>query len=124
MIHLTRSLIRRWLSALLHIKDTPERTAAAFALGVFFGFSPFLGLHDGKGYALLYNGILGDRRPDGGNVLTRATLQIIREAVARKASSFDGPLTIYGEQSRLGPSTLARENVTFKQTPYDVKARR
>ena len=45
MIHLTRSLMRRWLSALLHIQDTPERTAAAFALGVFFGFSPFLGLH-------------------------------------------------------------------------------
>ncbi len=45
MIHQTRSLFRRWLSALLHIKDTPERTAAAFALGVFFGFSPFLGLH-------------------------------------------------------------------------------
>ncbi|MGO4525776.1 site-specific DNA-methyltransferase [Microvirga sp. 2MCAF35] len=88
------------------------------------GKSPLLGLHDGKGYALLYNGILGDRRPDGGNVLTRATLQIIREAVAKKAPSFDGPLTVYGEQSRLGPSTLARENVTFKQTPYDVKARR
>jgi uncharacterized protein len=45
MIHLTRSLIRRWLDVLLHIADTPERTAAAFALGVFFGFSPFLGLH-------------------------------------------------------------------------------
>ena len=45
MIHLTRALIRRWLDALLHIDDTPERTAAAFALGVFFGFSPFLGLH-------------------------------------------------------------------------------
>jgi hypothetical protein len=45
MIHLTRALIRRWLGALLHIQDTPERTAAAFALGVFFGFSPFLGLH-------------------------------------------------------------------------------
>jgi uncharacterized protein (DUF2062 family) len=45
MIHLTRALIRRWLDALLHITDTPERTAAAFALGVFFGFSPFLGLH-------------------------------------------------------------------------------
>jgi uncharacterized protein (DUF2062 family) len=42
---LTRALIRRWLDALLHIEDTPERTAAAFALGVFFGFSPFLGLH-------------------------------------------------------------------------------
>jgi uncharacterized protein (DUF2062 family) len=45
MIHLTRSLIRRWLDTLLHINDTPERTAAAFALGVFIGFSPFLGLH-------------------------------------------------------------------------------
>src|SRR5213076_379874 len=45
MIHLTRGLVRRWLDALLHIDDTPQRTAAAFALGVFFGFSPFLGFH-------------------------------------------------------------------------------
>jgi uncharacterized protein (DUF2062 family) len=45
MIHLTKALIRRWLDALLHIDDTPERTAAAFALGVMFGFSPLLGLH-------------------------------------------------------------------------------
>ena len=45
MIHLTRALVRRWLDALLHVQDKPERTAAAFALGVFFGFSPFLGLH-------------------------------------------------------------------------------
>ena len=45
MIHLTRRLVRRWLDTLLHIQDTPERTAAAFALGVFFGFSPFLGFH-------------------------------------------------------------------------------
>jgi uncharacterized protein (DUF2062 family) len=45
MFHLTRGLIRRWLDVLLHIEDSPERTAAAFALGVFFGFSPFLGFH-------------------------------------------------------------------------------
>jgi len=45
MIHLTRDFVRRWLDKLLHIQDTPERTAAAFALGVFFGFSPFLGFH-------------------------------------------------------------------------------
>jgi uncharacterized protein (DUF2062 family) len=37
--------IRRWLDQLLHTDDTPRRTAAAYALGVFFGFSPFLGLH-------------------------------------------------------------------------------
>jgi uncharacterized protein (DUF2062 family) len=45
MIHLTKALVRRWLDTLLHVADTPERTAAAFAVGVFFGFSPFLGFH-------------------------------------------------------------------------------
>jgi len=57
MIHLTRNLIRRWLDSLLHIDDTPERTAAAFALGVFFGFSPFLGFHTLLGilFAFLLN---------------------------------------------------------------------
>jgi uncharacterized protein (DUF2062 family) len=37
--------VRHWLDKLLHTHDTPQRTAAAYALGVFFGFSPFLGLH-------------------------------------------------------------------------------
>jgi len=37
--------VRRWLDQLLHTHDTPERTAAAYALGVFFGFSPLLGFH-------------------------------------------------------------------------------
>jgi uncharacterized protein (DUF2062 family) len=57
MIRLTRALARRWLDALLHVEDTPERTAAAFALGVFFGFSPFLGLHTllGIAFAFLLN---------------------------------------------------------------------
>lgn len=54
MIHLTRALLRRWLDALLHIHDTPERTAVAFALGVFAGFSPFLGLHTVMGLALAF----------------------------------------------------------------------
>jgi uncharacterized protein (DUF2062 family) len=40
-----RSRISRWLEQLLHTHDTPQRTAAAYAVGVFFGFSPFLGLH-------------------------------------------------------------------------------
>ncbi|MXX39586.1 MAG: site-specific DNA-methyltransferase [Gemmatimonadetes bacterium] len=81
--------------------------------------SPFLGLHDGRAYALLYNGILGDK----GNVLTRATLAVIREEIAHNDANFFGPLTIYGEQSRLTPATLDREDIVFKQTPYDIKAR-
>ena len=45
MIQFTKQMVKRWLDALLHVNDTPERTARAFALGVFLGFSPFLGLH-------------------------------------------------------------------------------
>jgi len=45
MIHLTRSIVRKWLEALLHIHDSPRRTAAAYAVGVFFAFSPAVGLH-------------------------------------------------------------------------------
>lgn len=81
--------------------------------------SPFLGVHDGRGHALLYNGILRDQSTDGGNVLTRRTLALIREA----AGGFSGPLTIYGVRSALGAAALQAERLTFKQTPYDVKAR-
>lgn len=86
--------------------------------------TPLLGFQDGRAFALLYNGILGDKRPDGGNVLTRATLSLIREKIAKKDPDFEGPLTVYGEQSRITAQTLDRELVTFKQTPYDVTARR
>ena len=87
------------------------------------GDSPLLGIHDGRAFALLYNGILGDKSPVGGNVLTRATLAPIREAIGVAARDYCGPLTIYGEQSRLAPTTLERERVVFKQTPYDIEAR-
>ncbi len=40
-----RERIRGWVEQLLHTHDTPRRTAGAFALGVFLGFSPILGLH-------------------------------------------------------------------------------
>ena len=85
--------------------------------------SPLLGIYDGRAWALLYNGVLGDKRPNGGNVLTRATLAVIRAGIAAAFPGFDGPLTVYGEQSRLTPTTLQRERIAFKQTPYDVKAR-
>lgn len=49
--------LRKWLEQLLHTHDTPRRTAAAYALGVFFGFSPYLGLHTvlGLGFAFALN---------------------------------------------------------------------
>jgi adenine-specific DNA-methyltransferase len=86
------------------------------------GVSPLLGMDKGRAYALLYDGILGDKTPARGNVLTRATLSIMREAMRKKG--FEGPMTIYGEACCLGAETLECAGVTFKQTPYDVKARR
>lgn len=82
--------------------------------------TPFLGEHEGRGVALLYNGVLGDRSVSGGNVLTRRALDAIREA----GKGFAGPLTVYGERTVLSVATLKTEQVEFRQTPYDVKARR
>lgn len=79
----------------------------------------WLGEYEGRGLVLLYNGILGDKSVSGGNVLTAALLKKLRA----DAGGFTGPLTIYGEASRLGPDRLKAEGVTFKQTPYDVRAR-
>jgi len=77
--------------------------------------SPLLGIHNGTAYYLLYNGILGDRRPQGGNVLTGPILA--------ELPAHDGPKVIYGESSRLGAARLQKENITFKQIPYDVRTR-
>ncbi len=82
--------------------------------------SPYLGALDGKGIALLYNGILGDKSINGGNVLNRQTLRVIREA----SGGFVGPLTVYGERTVLSEASLEAEGLTFKQTPYDVRARK
>lgn len=77
-----------------------------------------LGVHHDTAYYLLYNGILGDRRPAGGNVLTGAVLQLIKDTAPHK-----GPKVIYGETTTLGAARLAAENIVFKQIPYDVKMR-
>lgn len=77
--------------------------------------TPLLGIHNGIAYYLLFNGILGDKRPEGGNVLTSKVLAIL--------PPFDGPKVIYGEASRFGSERLQWERITFKQTPYDIKSR-
>jgi hypothetical protein len=38
-------MLRSALRNLLNLNDPPERTALAFAIGTFIGFSPLLGLH-------------------------------------------------------------------------------
>ncbi len=77
--------------------------------------SPLLGVYNGVAYYLLFNGILGDKSISGGNVLTSKILSAL--------PNFNGPKVIYGETSRLGLSKLEENQITFKQTPYDIKAR-
>lgn len=82
--------------------------------------SPLLGVHNGVAYYLLYNGILGDKRPNGGNVLTSKVLAILPE---HPEDPKNGKKVIYGETSRMGASRLKNENIVFKQIPYDVRGR-
>jgi len=42
------------IKKLLHIEDTPERTALAYSMGIFLGFSPFLGIHTLTGLAIAF----------------------------------------------------------------------
>lgn len=81
--------------------------------------SPLLGVHEGTAIYLLYNGILGDKRPEGGNVLTSMVLKYLESL-----HPHDGPRIVYGECTRLlSQARLLEAGVTFKQIPYDIKAR-
>jgi adenine-specific DNA-methyltransferase len=75
--------------------------------------SPFLGAVRGVGVYLLFNGILGDKSANGGNILTR---KILAELPA-----FDGHKVIYCAGCLLGKERLQAERITVRQTPYEIK---
>jgi len=75
--------------------------------------SLLLGTHNGAAVYLLYNGILGDKTPRGGNVLTREVLT--------ELPPHDGPKVVYGTGCLLSRERLKREGITFRQVPYEVK---
>jgi adenine-specific DNA-methyltransferase len=77
--------------------------------------SPLIGIYNKTAYYLLYNGILGDKSVSGGNVLTTKTLDALPK--------YNGKKVIYGETTRLSSLRLEENQITFKQTPYDIKAR-
>lgn len=80
-----------------------------------------LGVHDGTAYVLLYNGILMDRSVNGGNVLTRKTLEVIQADL--EGLDFK-KVVVYGEACRLMAPTLEAMKIEFRQTPYDLVTRR
>ncbi|MEI6709181.1 MAG: site-specific DNA-methyltransferase [Methylococcales bacterium] len=72
--------------------------------------SPLLGVFNERAIYLLYNGILGDKDPDKGNVLT--------PAIFKSLPVFQGQKIIYATAKRGGDSWLKREQIIVKQTPY------
>ena len=79
----------------------PARTAPA---------SPLLGVYRRTAIYLLYNGILKDKTPRGGNVLTRETLALL--------PPHEGHKIVFATGCRLGADRLARENISFRLIPF------
>jgi adenine-specific DNA-methyltransferase len=108
----------RFAALAAHVWQQETRSAyIAPAPGARVG-TPLVGTHDGRAIYLLFNGILGDRRPEGGNVLTLAVLQALKTIVPH-----DGPKVVYAEACRLGEARLAAEGIVFRQMPYELAAR-
>ena len=115
-----------------------QETGSAFDARIAKPGTPYLGTYDktadaaqdtstssartGVAYYLLFNGILKDKRPASGNVLTREVLAALL-ALHAQVAPVGTPLVVYGESVRVGPARLATAGVTFKQIPYDVRAR-
>lgn len=75
--------------------------------------SPLVGTHENTAVYLLYNGIMEDMDPEGGNILTPQTLGILPK--------HDGPRVIYANGVRISPEGLQQQNIIFRQTPYEIK---
>lgn len=75
--------------------------------------TPLLGVCRGVAIYLLYNGILGDKSTNGGNVLTRAVLS--------KLPKFDGQKVIYCAGCLLGTDRRNAERIVIRQTPYEIR---
>ncbi len=75
--------------------------------------TPLLGTCRGTAVYLLYNGILKDKSPDGGNVLTRATLAHL--------PPHDGPKVVYCAGCLLGGERVRAAKITVRQTPREIK---
>jgi adenine-specific DNA-methyltransferase len=105
------------LAAYLWFLHTRTSWASAPAAASRDAPSPILGLHGETAVVLLYNGVLGDRRPQAGNVLTHAVLEDLRARLPEHV----GPWLIYGEACRLGTASLKRFDIMFKQIPYDIR---
>ena len=112
---------RRWLDRLLHLHDTPRRTAAAFALGVFFSFSP---LHrsadpvlDDARVSVQAEPRRRVRRPQCESALVRRALVRGRDAGSRRARTGRAAAGGFSRASSRSCSAIACCRATSGRTP-------
>ncbi|MBZ0183346.1 MAG: site-specific DNA-methyltransferase [Melioribacteraceae bacterium] len=75
--------------------------------------TPLIGKYKGKALYLLFNGILGDKSVNGGNVLTSKVLDALPK--------YNGEKIIFGMANRISANRLKKEQITFKQIPVEIK---
>jgi site-specific DNA-methyltransferase (adenine-specific)/adenine-specific DNA-methyltransferase len=75
--------------------------------------TPLIGKYKGVAYYLLFNGILGDKTVNGGNVLTSKVLGSLPK--------YKGDKIIFGMANRLSTARLKKENIVFRQIPVEIK---
>lgn len=75
--------------------------------------TPLIGKYKGVAYYLLFNGILGDKTVNGGNVLTSKVLESLPK--------YKDDKIIFGMASRLSTARMKKENIVFKQIPVEIK---
>jgi len=75
--------------------------------------APLIGTHRNTAIYLLYNGVLNDKTPQGGNALTRNVLSILPD--------HNGPKVVYGTSCRVGDARLKQESIIFRQIPYELR---
>ena len=76
---------------------------------------PLLGIYNNTAYYLLYNGILRDKNPGGGNVLTQKMFETL--------PPFAGKKVIYGETTKINEDKQKQNGITFKRIPYVLEAK-
>ena len=78
--------------------------------------SPLLGVCEGRAIYLLYNGIMGDKSKNGGNVLTPSVLRRLPAPADKTARRI-----VFGEACLLSKKQLAKNNILFRHIPYQIR---
>jgi site-specific DNA-methyltransferase (adenine-specific)/adenine-specific DNA-methyltransferase len=97
----------------LHSKPDSKESQSLLTSAATKPWTPLIGICRGVGIYLLFNGILGDKSANGGNILTRGVLA--------QLPKFDGQKVIYCAGCLLGKDRLQAERITIRQTPYEIK---